>query len=82
MITSRAVMVPIYDNSVLDTFEAWFPRNLWKLAVYMHQLQLSQQEATDEFLLTMARIQYERQVELDRNEYELQRSFELARMEA
>jgi len=50
--------------------------------VYMHQLQLSQEEATDEFLLTMAKTQYERQVELDRNEYELQRSFELARMEA
>ena len=82
MIKSRAIVVPRYDNSTLDSFEGWFPRNLWKLAVYMHQLQLSQEEATDEFLLTMAKIQYERQVELDRHEYELQRSFELARMEA
>ena len=80
MITSRAVMVPMYDNSVLDTFEEWFRRNLWRLACYMHQLEITKDEATDEFLLTMAKIQYERQVELDRSEYELQRSFELAQV--
>lgn len=80
MIASRAVMVPMYDNSVLDTFETWFRRNLWRLACYMHQLEIPQAEATDEFLLTMAKIQYERQVELDRSEYELQRSFELAQV--
>lgn len=80
MIASRAVMMPMYDNSVLDTFEEWFRRNLWRLACYMHQLEITKDEATDEFLLTMARIQYERQVELDRSEYELQRSFELAQV--
>ena len=46
----------------------------------MHQLEITKDEATDEFLLTMAKIQYERQVELDRSEYELQRSFELAQV--
>ena len=73
----NAIEQPVYDNSDLSTWDAWLVRNLRPFMSYMADLKI------DDFdeMMELAKIQYDRQVLLDRKEFELQLSYQLAQVQ-
>jgi hypothetical protein len=72
----KAIEQPVYDNSDLSNSDAWLMRNLRPFMNYMTSLGVTD---FDE-IMELSKIQYDRQVLLDRAEFELQLSYQLAQV--
>jgi hypothetical protein len=62
----KAISLPVYDNSDISSRDAWLMNNLRQLVNYMATINVTD---FDE-IMELATIQYERQVMLDRMEFE------------
>ena len=60
------IQLPVYDNSDLSSRDAWFMRNLRPIINYMASLGVTEYDE----MIELATIQYERQIMLDRMEFE------------
>lgn len=62
----NAISLPVYDNSDLSSRDAWFMNNLRVIVTYMSSLGVTEYDE----MIELATIQYERQIMLDRMEFE------------
>jgi hypothetical protein len=62
----KAISLPVYDNSDISSRDAWLMNNLRQLVNYMATINVTD---FDE-IMELATIQYERQIMLDRMEFE------------
>ena len=60
------IQLPVYDNSDLSSRDAWFMNNLKVIINYMSSLGVTEYDE----MIELATIQYERQIMLDRMEFE------------
>ena len=62
----NAIQLPVYNNSDLSSRDAWFMNNLRVIVNYMSSLGVTEYDE----MIELATIQYERQIMLDRMEFE------------
>lgn len=63
----KAIEQPTYNNSDLSSRDAWFMNNLRAVMNYMDKLGVTEYDE----IMELATIQYDRQVMLDRLDFEL-----------
>ncbi len=72
----KAIDLPLFDNSDLSSATAWYQKNTKTMLQYLHWLGWSEHNPEDEDLTTLVKIQYDRQVMLDRLNSELQLTYQ------
>jgi hypothetical protein len=72
----KAIEQPTYNNSDLSSRDAWFMNNLRAVMNYMDKLGVTDYDE----IMDLVAIQYDRQVMLDRLDFELQLTYQLAQV--